>query len=134
MSDKAKRPTNLSGPTYKTSMLNCGSIFTTVNLPLEVLIRMGKAGGCQNAWIEAVGRLISLGLQYGVPVDEIVVQLKGIRCPGAGTPKGGPGLAVLSCPDAIAKDLEKAIAPEPEDQDERQEHIVYRDSQSDGIA
>jgi ribonucleoside-diphosphate reductase alpha chain len=117
-------------------MVNCGSIFTTVNLPLEVIIRMGKAGGCQHAWIEAVGRLISLSLQYGVPVEEIVLQLKGIRCPGAGAPKGGPGQSVLSCPDAIAKDLERSVAPVPEDMSvtERQVSIVHRDSQSDSIA
>lgn len=133
-SEAAKRPRTLSGPTYKTTMPNCGSIFTIVNLPLEVLVKMGKAGGCQNSWIEAVGRLISLGLRYGVPVEDIVKELKGIRCGGAGSPKGGPGMAVLSCPDAIARDIGKAIEPEPEILDEGSTALVYRDNQSDSIA
>ena len=136
MSDKASRPKKLFGPTYRTRMGNCGTLFTTVNLPLEVIIRMGRSGGCLRALLETIGRLISLALQYGVPVEEIATTLKGVRCERALPPSGGPGKAILSCPDAIAKDLEKSIAPEPEDQEYNEEDgpVVYRNSQSDDVA
>jgi len=135
MSDRANRPKDLSGSTYRTKMGKCGSLFTTVNLPLEVIIRLGKSGGCTRALIESLGRLISLALQYGVPVEEIASTLKGVRCEGALSPSGGPGQAALSCPDAIAKDLQRAYEPEPETEEtERQAKIVHRDSQSDSIA
>jgi ribonucleoside-diphosphate reductase alpha chain len=47
--------------------------------------------------------LISLALRAGINQDEIIYQLKGIRCPSPTLAEGG---AVLSCADAIAKALE----------------------------
>jgi len=136
MSDRAGRPKKLFGPTYKDHMGDCGSLFTIVNLPLEVIIKMGRSGGCLRALLETIGRLISLALQYGVPVEEIATTLKGVRCERAFPPNGGPGKAILSCPDAIAKNLERSIAPEPEVQELNKEDgpVVYRNSQSDDIA
>ena len=114
MSDKAKRPPVVEGVTYKTKMPECGTLFVSVNLPLEVISRMGKSGGCTTAWIEAVGRLISLALQWGAPIEEIAEQLKGIRCEKSQPPKGGPGRSVLSCPDAIARNIEETLQPQLE--------------------
>jgi ribonucleoside-diphosphate reductase alpha chain len=52
--------------------------------------------------VEAIGRLISLGLRSGVPMSDIYQQLRGISCDravGIGPNK------VLSVPDAIAQAL-----------------------------
>src|SRR2546430_10325542 len=46
--------------------------------PFEVFISLGKAGGALMADVEAVGRLISLGLRSGIPMREIYRQLPGI--------------------------------------------------------
>jgi ribonucleoside-diphosphate reductase alpha chain len=59
-----------------------------------------------------VGRLASLSLRSGIGIEDVIKQLKGIRCPSTIRQKG---LSVLSCPDAIAKVLdhaEKAIRGE----------------------
>lgn len=114
MGDKAKRPTILHGKTYKVKMPNCGTLFVTVNLPLEVICRMGKSQACQNAWIEAVSRLISLALQNGADVEDVIDQLQGIRCSAAGVPQEGGGKSLLSCPDAIARRLKDDITPPEE--------------------
>jgi ribonucleoside-diphosphate reductase alpha chain len=84
----------------------CGSLYITINEdefgPREVFANMGKAGGCASASTEAIGRLLSLALRYGVPPDKIVKQLRGIRCH---VPLGFGPNQILSCPDAIGKAL-----------------------------
>jgi len=109
MGEAARRPQILEGTTYKKKMPHCGSIFITVNLPLEVMMHMGKSGDCQRAWIESVGRLSSLALRYGIPAEDIVKELKGIRCSGSQPPSRKKGEGCTSCPDAIAKSLEEAL-------------------------
>ena len=52
-----------------------------------------------------MGRLTSLSLRSGIKIDDVIRQLKGIRCPST---IRQPGLNVLSCPDAIAKVLRQA--------------------------
>ncbi len=79
-----ERPLRLSGSTVK-SKTPCGSVYTTINTngseaPVEVFCRLGKAGGCASALMETVGRLLSIGLRYGIPVEELAKQLKGIQC------------------------------------------------------
>src|SRR3989441_9695395 len=72
--------------------------------PFEVFISLGKAGGALMADVEAVGRLIALGLRSGIPMREISRQLRGIssdRAVGLGPNK------VLSVPDAIGIAIEK---------------------------
>jgi len=61
-----------------------GSLHVTVNdvdgRPIEVFATVGKAGACEAATTEALGRLTSTALQYGVPVETIIKQLDGITC------------------------------------------------------
>ena len=86
----------------------CGKLFVTMNDdeygPREVFANMGKAGGCASSNTEALGRLISLALKKGASAQEIVKQLKGIRCH---VPYGMGPNATLSCADAIGKALER---------------------------
>jgi ribonucleoside-diphosphate reductase alpha chain len=71
--------------------------------PFEVFINLGKAGGSAMADAEAIGRLVSLALRSGIPIQQVHRQLRGIssdRAVGLGPNK------VLSVPDAIGLALE----------------------------
>jgi ribonucleoside-diphosphate reductase alpha chain len=101
---KRKRPNLLRGTTRKmTSPL--GDVYVTINEddanhPFEVFATLGKAGSVAMADVEAIGRLVSLALRFGIPVNEVYQQLRGIssdRAIGFGQNK------VLSVPDAIAQ-------------------------------
>ena len=103
---KIERPKELRGTTTKVQT-GCGNLYVTVNVngdkPLEVFAHLGKAGGCSNCQNEALTRVITLGLKYGIPVEEFVEELKGLHCPN---PNMWPeGERVLSCADGIAKVL-----------------------------
>src|SRR5690606_8735054 len=57
-------------------------------LPREVFIISGKAGDEANADSEALGRVVSIALQYGVPAEAIVKTLRGINGGMYGTYQG----------------------------------------------
>jgi len=101
------RPTVTKGTTTKVTT-GCGNLYITINvddnnMPFEVFIQMGKAGGCAASQLEAVGRLVSLALRSDVENKKIIDQLRGIRCPSPSWEKGG---RIFSCADAIARVLE----------------------------
>lgn len=102
------RPEDLYGFT-RTIHTGDGKLYTTVNYDefgiREVVTNIGRSGGTLNSLSEAIGRLISLALQYNVPNDEISRSLIGIR--GA-NPYGFGANQVLSIPDAIGKVLKDA--------------------------
>ncbi len=104
---RPSRPQLLSGETQRMET-GCGKLFIIMNDdeygPREVFANMGKAGGCASSNTEALGRLISLALKKGASAQEIVDQLKGIRCH---VPWGMGPNATLSCADAIGKALER---------------------------
>jgi len=83
--------------------------YVTVNkqdgLPTEVFIVSGKAGDEANADSEALGRMVSIALQYGVPAEAIVKTLRGINGGMYGTYQGR---MVMSKADLIAVALETA--------------------------
>jgi ribonucleotide reductase alpha subunit len=81
--------------------MNCHDDSTT---PMEVFVTVGKAGTDVSGLAEAMGRLISLGLRYGVPLEEISGQLRNI---GGGDPVGFGPNRVGSLPDAIAQAMEQ---------------------------
>ncbi|HAH22089.1 MAG TPA: hypothetical protein DCL49_14470 [Candidatus Omnitrophica bacterium] len=105
--DTKSREDILSGKTVRL-YTGCGSIYVVVNfsngIPQEVLISMGKAGGCAASQLETIGRLISLVLQVGVSIVDIADQLRNIRCPEPCFINGGK---VFSCADAVAQALQK---------------------------
>jgi ribonucleoside-diphosphate reductase alpha chain len=67
-----------------------------------VFATLGKAGGAAMADVEGIGRLISLALRSGVPMADVIQQLRGIACDRA--VGFGPN-KVLSVPDGIAQAL-----------------------------
>ena len=100
------RPAVTTGFTEKVR-IGCGNLYITVNYDengiCEVFTNTGRAGGCPSQ-SEATARLVSVGIRSGMDPKEIIQQLKGIRCPSC---LRQPGVPVTSCPDAIAKALEK---------------------------
>ena len=100
------RPEITTGFTEKVK-IGCGNLYITVNYDengiCEVFTNTGRAGGCPSQ-SEATARLVSVGIRAGMDPKEIIQQLKGIRCPSC---LRQPGVPVTSCPDAIAKALEK---------------------------
>jgi len=104
------RPKILYGKTIE-MMTGCGKLYVTINSdengePFEVFTSMGKAGGCAQSQCEAIGRLISIVFRSGGTPETIIKQLKGISC----HMKFGFGPnQVLSCADAVAKAIEKAV-------------------------
>lgn len=87
----------------------CGSIHLIISYdpetkkPLETFVEMGKSGGCAYAWAHALGRLISIQLRSGMPVEEIVSQLENILCHNPlSRAVSKKNEKISSCVDAIA--------------------------------
>jgi ribonucleoside-diphosphate reductase alpha chain len=97
------------------------SFLVTVNVleghPIEVILTSGKAGDEANADSEALGRVVSIALQYGVPPEAIIRTLRGINGGLYGTYQGR---LVSSKADLIAVALEtipkelKGLSPKEE--------------------
>jgi len=102
------RPAVTTGFTEKVK-IGCGNLYITVNYDengiCEVFTNTGRAGGCPSQ-SEATARLVSVAIRSGMDPQEIIAQLKGIRCPSTIRQQG---MSVTSCPDAIAKAIEKVV-------------------------
>ena len=100
------RPKKTTGFTFLMHT-GCGKMYVTINEDergaCELFTQLGKSGGCTSSQSEAIARLISLSLRSGIDQQEVIDQLKGIRCPSPTLAEGG---AILSCADAVAKALE----------------------------
>lgn len=104
----------LKGHTHRLKT-GCGNLYVTINEdngdPKEIFVRLGKAGGCAASQSEALGRLITVGLRAGVPVEKLVKQLSGIGCH---QPFGFGPEKTLSCADAVGKTLAKYVKSKEE--------------------
>ncbi|MDZ7800128.1 MAG: ribonucleotide reductase N-terminal alpha domain-containing protein [Trueperaceae bacterium] len=112
------RPVRLEGFTDAVKLTLSGGekrgFYVTVNkqdgLPSEVFILSGKAGDEANADSEALGRVVSIALQYGVPAEAVVKTLRGIN---GGMYGSYQGRMVASKADLIAIALETAGTANP---------------------
>lgn len=105
------RPQKTIGTTTK-FRVGCGNLFVTANGDerglCEVFTTPGRTGGCPSQ-SEATSRLVSIALRAGVPIADIVHQLKGVACRSCIKKEG---VEVLSCADAIGQALEQAVKDE----------------------
>src|SRR5712664_2714546 len=103
------RPDVITGRTQKI-LTGYGALYVTVNEDekglFEVFAQIGRGGGYTASFTEGIARLVSLCLRSGVPVDEIIHQLEGIRSPRIAVDHGE---RVYSIPDAIAKAIKRHI-------------------------
>jgi len=103
------RPAELTGVTRRVRTGH-GNMYITVTdnedgRPFEMFSTLGKAGGCDAAQHEAIGRLASLAMRSGVDPDSVVESLRGITC----CPTWDDGVLVRSGPDAMAIALDKHL-------------------------
>ncbi len=103
---KFERPKILTGQTLKMKIPQ-GSLYVTANkngdnIIRETFVTLGKSGGDEKADAEAIGRLISLYLQHGGSIQEVIHTLKGIQGRDVSWDNGQQ---LLSVPDAVAKAL-----------------------------
>lgn len=90
----------------------CGTLYVTTNLDkdgnlVEVFTHTSKGGICQ-ANLNAVTRMISLGLRSGIKIDEIEDQLKSIHCPACQMAKAkGHEIDGMSCPDIMSRTIKE---------------------------
>jgi len=107
------RPDTVMGITERVK-IGCGNLYITVNYDdqgiCELFTNTGKAGGCPSQ-SEATARLASIALRSGIDVKSIVDQLKGIRCPSTIRQSG---MKCTSCPDAIAKTIDRVYRQQVE--------------------
>jgi ribonucleoside-diphosphate reductase alpha chain len=101
------RPRVMTGRTLKLKIPQ-GGLYVTANTGdrrelKEVFVTLGKLGGDEKADAEAIGRLISLYLQHGGSIENVIKMLKGIRGKYVSWDNG---VQLLSIPDAVAKALE----------------------------
>jgi ribonucleoside-diphosphate reductase alpha chain len=110
-SKEFERPRVMSGRTLKLKLPQ-GGLYVTANADetgtlKEVFVTLGKLGGDEKADAEAIGRLISLYLQHGGDVQNVIKMLKGIRGKYV---SWDDGIQLLSIPDAVSKTIEMLVA------------------------
>jgi ribonucleoside-diphosphate reductase alpha chain len=108
-----ERPEILPSKTTKIET-GYGNLYVTVTeseegKPFEVFATIGKSGGSIMAKAEVTGRMASLALRYGIPVQSVIRQLKGIS---GDKPHAIGSILVKSIPDAVAQVLEKMYPEE----------------------
>ncbi len=105
---RALRPRRLEG---YTEVVNTGhgKMYVTPNhldgQLVEVFATQGKMGGCNGAQMEAIARLVSLGLRRDISLEDIIEQLEGITC----CPAFDNGDLIRSNPDGIAVVLNRFL-------------------------
>ncbi len=90
-----------------------GSIYVTLNFdadgPFEVFITVGKSGSELTAMMEALSRIISIGLRSGCRLEDFIDTLKGLSGKEVWMFDYDEQKVVRSLPDAAALLLEKLL-------------------------
>jgi ribonucleoside-diphosphate reductase alpha chain len=101
-----ERPRSIPG--YTTAIeTGCGTLLVTINegpdsegkVYKEVMLEMGKSGGCQACMMEGVGKLLTWAWTSGTAKKNLIRSLRGIQCPNI---RVSDSIRTLSCLDAIA--------------------------------
>jgi ribonucleoside-diphosphate reductase alpha chain len=101
-----RRPNVLKGEIIKTKT-GSGTLYTSLGMdengmPIEIFINISKHGSETSSFSEALGRLISIALQSGVPSDRIADSIIGIV---GDKPTWDNGKLIKSIPDAVGRVL-----------------------------
>lgn len=113
-SHEFNRPRKLTADTHVLETGN-GKIYVIVskhnNKPVEVFMNMGKSGQTFNVFSEALGRVMSIALQHGVPLEDITKTMIGINSDRPHwfrfEETDIKPAQILSIPDGIAQLLER---------------------------
>ena len=107
------RPDVITGRTQKI-LTGYGALYVTINEDeqglFEIFAQTGRGGGYTASFTEGIARLVSLCLRSGVPAEEIIDQLEGIRSPRLVIDNRE---RIFSIPDAVAKALKRHIGASP---------------------
>lgn len=106
---KDDRPVELKGFTRKV-VTACGNQYITIGYkdgrPYECQVFLGKSGGCSSAMLNGLFGLVSSALEYGMPIEKIIMKLDGISCHASNNLQEDQKL--YCCPDGIASVLKIA--------------------------
>ena len=109
LTEKHERPKVTTSYTVR-EPTGCGKLYITIGSDngevIEVFAVLGKGGNCASAQNEAITRAITLGLKYGIPIQEYIDELIDIKCP---CPAWDDGKLTTSCAVAMAKVLQGEI-------------------------
>jgi ribonucleoside-diphosphate reductase alpha chain len=102
--ERIQRPKLVNSMTTRIKT-GCGDLYVTIGYkghqPMEILTKADKAGSCTVCQLEALTRSITLGLKFGIPLENYMEELRGLQCPN---PNMFPKVErALSCPDGISK-------------------------------
>ena len=108
---RKKRPEIVHGFTRQVEFAKLGKVYITVNTDdnkslYEIFIQWGRAGSDESTLTEALGRILSAAIQWGIPPRELAKCLKGI---GGKTVVFHNGNTYSSIPDAVSKTISLAI-------------------------
>ncbi len=96
--------------------------------PAETFIQMSKGGSTVNGFAGVCGLLISLGLQYGIPIPVLVEKLKGIQFEPFGFTRDEDCKFVSSPADYVGKKLEVLyLAKDKEKEPEKKVEVRHDD-------
>lgn len=82
--------------------------------PGELFLKSSRMGSTVSGFMEALATSVSLGLQYGVPLEKYVLKLKGMRFEPFGMTGDPDAPIAASIPDIVARWLERRFLALPE--------------------
>lgn len=113
---RTKLPKERVGVVRKFEIFGAGEtesteVYVTVNdypdgRPGEIFFRVGKSGGLASGALDAVGIVLSIALQHGVPLEAFTSKLRGMKFPPAGFTKDPKYETAGSVLDLVARYLE----------------------------
>ena len=99
-------------------------IIETKGTPCEVLIEIGKTGQAVRAWADAMGRVISLGLQSGLGIEAIIEEISNVTTDRLTKSRGQN---IRSGPEGVAYALIRYIQAKSASLLKETRNVDYRD-------